>query len=189
MQILKEKIIRYGELIADSIIKVDSFLNHQLDIDLFNEMGREFKKRFQDTTITKILTLESSGIAVACITAQYFQVPVVFAKKHEAANLGADTYHAAVYSFTKDKLYQIRVAKDYLLPQDKILIIDDFLATGQAINGLLEIVSQAGAEAMGIGVVIEKGFQKGREKINNQQIQLESLAIIEEIHDGKIIFQ
>ena len=189
MQILKDKIIRCGKPIADRIIKVDSFLNHQLDVDLLNEIGKEFKQRFQDKTITKILTLESSGIAIACITAQYFHVPVVFAKKHEAANLDADNYQAEVYSYTKDRLYQIRVAKDYLLRQDKVLIIDDFLANGQAINGLLELISQAGAEAVGIGIVIEKGFQKGREKISNQRIQLESLAIIESIRDGEIIFQ
>lgn len=189
MQLLKDKIIQEGKALDNRIIKVDSFLNHQLDIDLFNEIGKEFKKRFCHKEVTKILTVESSGIAIACITAQYFHVPVVFAKKQEAANLDTPTYQAAVYSYTKDKLYQIRVAKDYLLPEDKILLIDDFLAHGQAVNGLLEIVEQAGAEAVGIGIVIEKGFQKGREKINNPQIPLEALAVIEAIQDGEIIFK
>jgi xanthine phosphoribosyltransferase len=189
MQILKEKICQYGQVVDNRIIKVDSFLNHQLDIDLFNEIGKEFKKRFQDKKITKILTIESSGIAIACITAQYFSVPVVFAKKHEAANLDVHTYQAEVYSFTKGRIYKVRVAKEYLNPEDKILIIDDFLAHGQAINGLLEIVQQAGAEVAGIGIVIEKGFQKGRTRIKRPDIQLESLAIIKAIEDGKIIFQ
>lgn len=189
MQILQEKIRRYGQVIDNRIIKVDSFLNHQLDIELFNEMGKEFKKRFKDKKITKILTLESSGIAIACITAQYFHVPVIFAKKHEAANLALHTYQAEVYSFTKGKTYKIRVAEEYLQTQDRILIIDDFLAHGQAVNGLLEIAEQAGAEVVGIGIVIEKGFQKGRERIKRADLQLESLAIIEAIQDGKIIFK
>ena len=189
MQILQEKIRQYGQIVDNRIIKVDSFLNHQLDIDLFNEIGKEFKKRFQDKKITKILTIESSGIAIACITAQYFSVPVVFAKKHEAGNLDVHTYQAEVYSFTKGRIYKVRVAKEYLNPEDKILIIDDFLAHGQAINGLLEIVEQAGAEVLGIGIVIEKGFQKGRTRIKRPNIQLESLAIIEAIEDGQIIFQ
>lgn len=189
MQLLQEKIRRYGRVIDNRIIKVDSFLNHQLDIELFNEIGKEFKKRFRDKEITKILTLESSGIAIACITAQYFSVPVLFAKKHKAGNLDTHTYQADVYSFTKDRLYKVRVAKEYLQAQDKILIIDDFLAHGQALNGLLSIAQQAGAEVVGIGIVIEKAFQKGRERINRPDLQLESLAIIEAIQNGEIIFK
>lgn len=189
MQLLKDKIREYGKVIDNRIIKVDNFLNHQLDIALFNEMGKEFKKRFQDKKITKILTLEASGIGIACITAQYFHVPVLFAKKHKASNLDKDTYQAEVYSFTKDTLYTVRVAKEYLHPEDKILIIDDFLAHGQAVAGLINIVKQSGAEIAGIGIVIEKSFQKGREQIKDPEIQLESLAIIEGIEDGKIIFK
>lgn len=188
MQKLKEKILACGKVIDDRIIKVDSFLNHQLDIDFFNEIGKEFKRRFQDKEITKILTLEASGIGIACIAAQYFHVPVVFAKKHDAGNLDKNTYQTEVYSFTKNTIYTVRVSKEYLQPSDKILIIDDFLANGQAVAGLINIVKQSGAQVVGIGIVIEKSFQKGREMIKDQEIQVESLAIIEAIQDGKIKF-
>jgi xanthine phosphoribosyltransferase len=188
MDILKKKILDYGKVIDNRIIKVDSFLNHQLDIDLFNEIGKEFEKRFHDKRITKILTLESSGIGIACIAAQYFHVPVVFAKKHEASNLDKDTYQAEVYSFTKDRVYKVRVSKEYIGAEDRILIIDDFLANGQAVAGLINIVEQAGAVTVGVGIVIEKGFQGGRKLITNKGIQLESLAVIEKIEGGNITF-
>lgn len=189
MQILQEKICQYGQIIDNRVIKVDSFLNHQLDIDLFQEIGKEFKQRFKNKKITKILTIESSGIAIACITAQYFSVPVVFAKKHEAENLDLHTYQADVYSFTKNKFYKVRVAKEYLHSEDKVLLIDDFLAHGQAVNGLLGIAEQAGAEVVGVGIVIEKGFQKGRTRLKKPGLQIESLAIVEAIKDGQIIFK
>lgn len=188
MELLKNRILKDGKVIGDSIIKVDSFLNHQLDIELFNEMGKEFKARFSDAKISKILTVESSGIAIACITAQYFKVPVVFAKKHEALNLDSDTYNSNVYSFTKQKSYNIRVSKKYISPEDSILIIDDFLANGKAASGLVDIVHQAGAEVAGVGIVIEKGFQNGRELLLEKGVRVESLAVIKSIEGGIITF-
>ncbi|MEA4849288.1 MAG: xanthine phosphoribosyltransferase [Clostridiaceae bacterium] len=189
MKLLKDRILKDGKVIGDSIIKVDSFLNHQLDIELFNEMGREFKARFSDVKINKILTVEASGIAIACITAQYFKVPVVFAKKHDALNIDPDTFRSEVYSFTKQKSYEIRVSKKYIRPEDSVLIIDDFLANGRAASGLADIVRQAGAEVAGVGVVIEKGFQKGREVLQQKGIRIEALAIIKSIENGNITFE
>ncbi|MFZ5944391.1 MAG: xanthine phosphoribosyltransferase [Bacillota bacterium] len=190
MKLLKDRIKQDGKVIDNRIIKVDNFLNHQLDVDLFNEMGKEFKRRFSNKDITKILTIETSGIAVACITAQYFNVPVLFAKKQEASNLTNEVYESEVYSFTKDKLWKIRVDKRFLNGHDKVLIIDDFLALGNAAAGLIDIVKQSGAELSGIGIVIEKGFQRGRELIlSKAQVQIESLAIIEDFKDGEIIFK
>lgn len=188
MELLKNRILKDAKVIGDSIIKVDSFLNHQLDIELFNEMGREFKKRFSDEKISKILTVEASGIAVACIAAQYFKVPVVFAKKYEALNLDSDTYQSEVYSFTKQKNYNIRVSKKYITSEDNVLIIDDFLANGKAASGLVDIVHQAGARVAGVGIVIEKGFQKGREVLTQKGVRIESLAVIKFMKEGVIIF-
>jgi len=189
MQLLKDRILKDGQVIDNRIIKVDNFLNHQLDIELFNEMGKEFKKRFAAKNVTKILTIETSGIAIASITAQYFKVPVVFAKKQEAGNLSTDVYESEVYSFTKDKLAKIRVDKRFMGPNDKVLIIDDFLAHGNAVCGLIDIIQAAGAEVAGVGIVIEKGFQKGREVIlEKMPVQIESLAIIEGFENGRIIF-
>lgn len=189
MELLKRRILDEGRIIGGQIIKVDSFLNHQMDIELFNEMGREFKKRFEDKEITKILTVEASGIGIACITAQYFHVPVVFAKKNVAGNLDKDTYESEVYSFTKGRTYTIRVAKSYLQKEDKVLIIDDFLAKGHALQGLLEIVEKAGGEVAGIGIVIEKGFQEGRLILKDKNIRLESLVIIDSIKGGRPKFR
>lgn len=189
MELLKNRILKDGRILSDSIIKVDSFLNHQLDIELFNEMGKEFRERFKDEKITRILTVEASGIAIACIAAQYFKVPVVFAKKHEALNLDADTYQSEVYSFTKQKSYNIRVSKKYILPEDNVLIIDDFLANGKAASGLVDIVHQAGARVAGVGIVIEKGFQKGRELLTQKGVRIESLVIIESMKDGVVTFK
>lgn len=189
MKLLKERILRTGKVKGENILKVDNFLNHQLDVALFNEMGKEFKKRFATKEVTKILTIEASGIAIACIAAQYFDnVPVLFAKKIAANNLSNEVYESSVYSFTKDKHYKIRVDKNYLQPADKVLIIDDFLANGNAVQGLIELVNLAGAEVVGVGIAIEKGFQKGREVIVNKGIQLESLAIIESLAEGKVTF-
>lgn len=189
MDLLKRRILESGHVIGDRIVKVDSFLNHQLDINLFNEIGKEFKRRFADCRTTKILTIEASGIGIACITAQYFNVPVLFAKKTEASNLDEETYQSRVYSYTKDKFYDIRVARKFLQPTDRVLIIDDFLANGNAVSGLVSIVRQAGAQVAGVGIVIEKSFQKGRDKVSKENVRLESLAIIEELRDGQIIFK
>lgn len=188
MELLKKRICETGQVIGDRIIKVDGFLNHQIDIALLNEIGKEFKARFVSSQITKILTIEASGIGIACITAQYFKVPVLFAKKNEASNLDKDVYSSEVYSFTKDKTYNVQVAKKFLAPTDKVLIIDDFLANGNAVQGLLDIVKQSGAQTLGVGIVIEKSFQQGRKKISDENIQLESLAIIKELRQGQIIF-
>lgn len=189
MEILKNRIITDGKVIEDRILKVDSFLNHQLDVDLFNEIGKEFRRRFEDNEITKILTIETSGIAIACIAAQYFNVPVVFAKKHAGGNMDKEVYESCVYSFTKNSEYKIRVSKNYIQPGDKILIIDDFLASGSAISGLIDIADKANAHIAGVGIVIEKSFQGGRELILNKGIKLESLAIIEDLHQGMVKFK
>ena len=188
MQLLMDRIRTDGLVIGDRIIKVDNFLNHQLDIRLFNEMGKEFKRLFKDAPINKILTIEASGIGIACITAQYFDVPVVFARKTISSNLDSDTYQAPVYSYTKDINYTIRVAKRYLSPQDNVLIIDDFLANGNAVCGMLEVLEAAGAKVAGVGIVIEKSFQGGRQRIAPYNVKIESLAIIESLCEGKIIF-
>ena len=190
METLKKKILAEGTIIGSEILKVDSFLNHQIDINFFNEIGQEFKERFSKHEITKILTVEASGIGIACIVAQHFgNIPVVFAKKHEAANLDSDTYEADVFSFTKNKNYKIRASKKYINPEDKILIIDDFLANGNAALGLVQIVRQAKAEIVGVGIVIEKAFQEGRSRIEKEGIRVESLAIVKSIKDNKVIFK
>lgn len=190
METLKNKILSEGTIIGSEILKVDSFLNHQIDINLFNEIGQEFKERFANQQITKILTVEASGIGIACIVAQHFgNIPVVFAKKHEATNMDSETYESDVYSFTKNKTYKVRASKKYVNSEDKILIIDDFLANGNAAMGLVEIVRQAGAEIIGVGIVIEKAFQDGRSRIEKEGIVVESLAIVESIKDGKVVFK
>ena len=190
METLKNKILAEGTIIGSEILKVDSFLNHQIDINLFNEIGQEFKERFANNEITKILTVEASGIGIACIVAQYFgNVPVVFAKKHEATNMDSETYEADVFSFTKNKNYKIRASKKYINPEDKILIIDDFLANGNAAMGLVKIVRKAGAEIVGVGIVIEKAFQDGSSRIENEGIKVESFAIVKSIKDSKVVFK
>lgn len=190
MQLLKEKIRTEGKIIDNRIVKVDNFLNHQLDIKLFNEIGKEFKRRFADKEVTKIVTLETSGIAIASIVTQYFNfVPVVFAKKHVGLNMNQDIYEAKIYSYTKDQQYTIKISKEFLNPNDKILIIDDFLASGSALMGLINLVSQSGAEISGAGIVIEKLFQNGRKRIQETGIHLESLAIIDSISDGQVFFR
>jgi len=189
MELLKNKILEEGRVLGKDVLKVDSFLNHQIDVELFNEIGKEFKKRFQNKVVTKILTIEASGIGIACITAQYFNVPVVFAKKHEATNMDKGNYEAEVFSYTKNKSYTIKVSKKYISPEDKVLIIDDFLANASAASALISVVEQAKAEVVGVGIVIEKGFQNGRKLIEEKSIQLESLAILESMEDGKVIFK
>lgn len=179
MNLLEEMIKRDGVVKEGNILKVDSFLNHQMDIELFNGMGQEFKKRFSGKEITKILTIEASGIGIACIAAQYFQVPVVFAKKAKSINLDGEMYVAEVESFTHKNVNQIIVSKKFLQENDKVLIIDDFLANGCALQGLIQIVQEAGASVEGIGIAIEKGFQAGGRIIRNLGYQLESLAIVD----------
>ena len=191
MNFLEERILKDGIIKEGNVLKVDSFLNHQMDIDLFNEIGREFKKRFEGKEINKILTIEASGIGIACIAAQHFHVPVVFAKKSQSINLEGEMLVAEVESFTHKCKNNVIVAKKFLNPEDKVLIIDDFLANGCALQGLIQIVQSAGASVEGIGIVIEKGFQSGGRSIRNLGFQLESLAIIEKMNaaDGSVVFR
>ena len=191
MNFLEERILKDGIIKEGNVLKVDSFLNHQMDIDLFSEIGREFKKRFEGKEINKILTIEASGIGIACIAAQHFHVPVVFAKKSQSINLEGEMLVAEVESFTHKCKNNVIVAKKFLNPEDKVLIIDDFLANGCALQGLIQIVQSAGASVEGIGIVIEKGFQSGGRIIRNLGFQLESLAIIEkmDVEDGSVVFR
>lgn len=179
MNFLEEKIAKEGIVKEGNVLKVDSFLNHQMDIDLFNEMGKEFKRRFEGKDINKILTIEASGIGIACIVAQHFKVPVVFAKKSKSINLEGDMYVAEVESFTHKSKNQVIVSQKFLKEGDRVLIIDDFLANGCALQGLIQIVQSAGATVEGIGIAIEKGFQPGGQMIRNLGYQLESLAIVD----------
>lgn len=179
MQLLMDRIRRDGQVEKGNILKVDSFLNHQIDVELLDEIGKELKRQFSDREITKILTIESSGIAIACIAARHFGCPVVFAKKSKSLNIAGDVYTAQVESFTHKTTNDIIVSKKFLCPEDKILIIDDFLANGKAILGLSELIRQAGASLVGAGVVIEKGFQDGGSRIRALGIDLHSLAIVE----------
>lgn len=190
MDSLKNMIRNEGRVIGTEILKVDNFLNHQIDPELMRQIGEEFASRFEGQGITKVVTLESSGIAPAIFTALYLGVPVIFAKKTESRNLDADTYHASVHSFTRGGEYIIRISRKYLSSDDTILLIDDFLARGRALLGLLEIANQAGAKVAGAGIVIEKGFQDGGTLIRNMGIRVESLAIVSSMseEESKISF-
>ena len=190
MNFLEEKIVKEGVVKEGNILKVDSFLNHQMDVKLFKQMGEEFKKRFADKPINKI-TVEASGIGIACIVAECFDVPVVFAKKSKSVNIDGEVYNAEVESFTHKCKNQVLVSKKFLNTDDHILIIDDFLANGCALQGLISIVSQAGGTVEGIGIAIEKGFQQGGKIIRNLGFQLESLAIVESMDasDGSVVFR
>lgn len=189
MELLKKRILEDGKILAGSVIKVDGFLNHQLDIPLINEMGKEFLLRFADLNIDKILTIEASGIAIAAITAQYFNVPVVFAKKSEGKTTNLDAYTSKVFSFTKDKTYPVFVSRQFIKEGENILIIDDFLANGQAVLGLVDIIQQANANCIGVGIVIEKGFQNGGRILKDKNLNLQSLVIIDSIENGKFEFR
>jgi len=191
MQVLKDRIRKDGVVRPGNILKVDSFLNHQMDIPLFCEMGREFQQRFMSDEITKILTIEASGIGLACIVAQYFKVPVVFAKKSKTKNIAGDVYTTRVESYTHGRVFDIIVSKQFLRPEDKVLLIDDFLANGKALEGLAQLVKDAGATLVGAGIAIEKGFQVGGDTLREKGIRVESLAIIESMNDetGEIIFR
>lgn len=191
MNFLEERIVKDGIVKEGNVLKVDSFLNHQMDIDLFNLMGEEFKKRFSEKPINKILTIEASGIGIACVAALHFGVPVVFAKKSKSINIEGDMYIAEVESFTHKCKNQVIVSKKFIGKDDHVLIIDDFLANGCALQGLISIVNQAGGTVEGIGIAIEKGFQVGGHIIRNLGYQLESLAIVDamDASTGSITFR
>jgi xanthine phosphoribosyltransferase len=190
MKLLQERIRKDGIVKNGNVLKVDNFLNHQMDISLFNEIGKEFKRIFADCNINKILTIEASGIGIACIVAQYFDVPVVFAKKAQSINIDGEVYSTKIESFTHKKTYDVIVSKKFLSPDDRVLIIDDFLANGCALAGLIDIVRSSGASVEGTGIVIEKGFQNGGEMIRSMGVRLESLAIIDKMDaDGNIEFR
>ena len=183
MKLLKDRIIQDGNVKQGNILKVDSFLNHQMDIELFAEIGKEFKRRFSDVRVNKILTIEASGIGIACIAAQYFNCPVLFAKKTQSKNIDGEVITTKVTSFTKGVTYDVMVSKKFLKADDKVLIIDDFLANGYALLGLADIIKQAGATLVGAGIVIEKGFQCGGKIVRDNGIRLESLAIIDDMNE------
>ena len=191
MQLLKDRIRKDGKIKEGNVLKVDSFLNHQMDVKLFQEIGKEFKRRFADEEITKILTIEASGIGIACVAAEVFDVPVVFAKKTQTKNIAGDVYTTKVESFTHGRVYDIIVSKEFLGKGDKVLLIDHFLANGKALEGLAELVTKSGAELVGAGVVIEKGFQVGGDIIRSKGIHLESLAIVESMDEktGEVVFR
>lgn len=191
MQLLEERILRDGKVREGNVLKVDSFLNHQMDIQLFEAMGKEFKRLFEGEDISKILTIEASGIGIACVVAQSFGVPVVFAKKGKTKNIAGDVYRSQVESYTHGGVYDIIVSKDYLTKEDRVLLIDDFLANGKALEGLIDIVNEAGATLVGAGIAVEKGFQPGGKKLRDAGVHLESLAIVESMDEktGKIVFR
>ena len=192
LKLLEDRIVKDGIVKPGNVLKVDSFLNHQMDISLFNDMGQEFKRLFNDTPINKILTIEASGIGIACVAAQYFDnVPVVFAKKSQTVNIDGEVYSTKIESFTHKRVYDVILSKKYLSSKDHVLIIDDFLANGCALNGLLDIAQKAGATVEGVGIAVEKGFQRGGELIRQKGIRVESLAIIESMDadSGNIVFK
>ena len=189
MELLKDRIRKDGKIKEGNVLKVDSFLNHQMDVKLFHEIGKEFKRRFEGEEINKILTIEASGIGIACVVAEVFDVPVVFAKKTQTKNIAGDVYTTKVESFTHGRVYDIIVAKEFLGKDDKVLVIDDFLANGKALEGLTQLIEDSGAELVGAGIVIEKGFQVGGDAIRSRGIHLESLAIVESMDEntGEIV--
>ena len=191
MKILEDRIRKDGVVKPGNVLKVDSFLNHRMDVGLFREMGKEWKRLFADCPINKILTIEASGIGIACIVAEQFEVPVVFAKKSQSINLDGEMYSTKIESFTHKKTYDVIVSKKFLSADDHVLVIDDFLANGCAINGLIELIDEAGATLEGVGIAIEKGFQQGGKVIRDKGIRLESLAIVESMNDetGEIVFR
>lgn len=191
MKLLEERIRKDGVVKEGNVLKVDSFLNHQMDVELFNEMGKEFKRLFADKPINKILTIEASGIGIACIVAQSFHVPVVFAKKSQSVNIDGDLYTSKVESFTHKRVYDIIVSKKFLSADDHVLIIDDFLANGCAVMGLIDLINEAGSTLEGVGIAVEKGFQQGGKLIREKGIRLESLAVIESMDaaTGEIKFR
>lgn len=191
MKLLEERIRKDGILKAGNVLKVDSFLNHQMDVNLFKEMGKEWKRIFEGVEINKILTIEASGIGIACVVAAEFGVPVVFAKKSQSINIDGSVYSTKIESFTHKRVYDVIVSKKYLSPEDKILVIDDFLANGCAVNGLIDLIHESGATLQGIGIAIEKGFQNGGKLLRDRGIRVESLAIVDGMNDetGELTFR
>lgn len=191
MKLLEERIQKDGIVKEGNILKVDSFLNHQMDVDLFMEMGKEFKRLFADAPINKILTIEASGIGIACVVAQSFHVPVVFAKKAQSLNIDGEIFASKVESFTHKRVYDVIVSKKFLSPEDHVLVIDDFLANGCAVMGLIDLIESSGATLEGVGIAVEKGFQEGGKLIRDKGIHLESLAIVDAMDatTGKITFR
>ena len=191
MELLEERIRRDGVVKSEGVLKVDGFLNHQMDIKLFNEMGKELKRLFADAPINKILTIEASGIGIAAVVAQHFDVPVVFAKKSQSINLDGDVYSTKIQSFTHQRIYDVIVSKKFLNADDHVLLIDDFLANGCALNGLIDLVEEAGATVEGIGIAVEKGFQPGGDDLRSRGYHLESLAIVQSMNPetGEIEFR
>jgi len=187
MELLEERIRTDGKIRSGNVLKVDSFLNHQMDVKLFGEIGREFKRLFGDCGVTKILTIEASGIGIACVTAQFFDCPVVFAKKNKTKNIAGDVYTSKVESFTHGRVYDIIVSRDFLRPEDQVLLIDDFLANGSALMGLIELVRAAGATLVGAGICIEKAFQPGGQMIRDMGVRVESLARVRSMSDDGTI--
>lgn len=191
MKLLEDRILKDGHIGTDNVLKVDSFLNHQIDVSFVCELGKKFYRLFKDENITKILTIEASGIGIACLTAQYFNVPVVFAKKTKTINIYSDTYNATVHSYTHKRDYDIVVSKDFLSKDDNVLIIDDFLAKGSALTALLMLIEKAGAKTAGAGIVIEKAYQGGGNLVRDMGVRVESLAKIKSISkkDGIVFFK
>lgn len=183
MELLKERIRKDGIVRGTDVLKVDSFLNHQMDIALINEIGKEFKRLFDGCGVNKILTIEASGIGIACITAQYFNCPVLFAKKSQTKNIAGEVYRTQVQSFTHGRVYDVFLAKQFLGPEDKVLIIDDFMANGAAMEGLLDLVHQSGAEVIGAGICVEKAFQPGGDMLRAKGIRVESLARVKSMDE------
>lgn len=183
MELLKERIRRDGKVKGTDVLKVDSFLNHQMDVELFAEIGKEFKRRFAGCEINKILTIEASGIGIACVVAQYFHCPVIFAKKTQTKNIAGEVYTSKVESFTHGRVYDIIVAKEFLGPGAKVLLIDDFLANGAALEGLAQLVKDAGAELVGAGIVIEKAFQPGGDRLRAKGLRIEALARVQSMNE------
>ncbi len=190
MKLLEERILKDGKIFEGNVLKVDSFLNHQLDIKLLSEIGAELKEKYSNCGITKVLTIEASGIGVGCMVAQFFNCPLIFAKKTKTINIKGDVYTSKVESFTHKCTYDIIVSKDFLSSEDTVLIVDDFLAKGNALNGLIDIVNQSGARLAGCGIAIEKAFQGGGDKLRSNGVRVESMAIIEEMDckNGRITF-
>lgn len=183
MKLLEERIRKDGKIKGNDVLKVDSFLNHQMDIQLFGEMGKELYRLFGDENVTKILTIEASGIGVACVVAQSFNVPVVFAKKNKTKNIAGDVYTSKVESFTHGRVYDIIVSKEFLRPEDRVLLIDDFLANGSALKGLIELVRESGATLVGAGICVEKAFQPGGDLIRGMGVRVESLARVKSMSE------
>ena len=189
MKLLKDAILERGRVKDGDVLKVDAFLNHQMDVQLINEIGREFHRLYKNQGVNKILTIEASGIGIACIAAQHFGVPVVFAKKTQSRNIDGEVYTSKVTSFTHQREYDVIVSKNFLNENDRVLLIDDFLAKGSALLGLIELVRQSSATIVGAGICIEKGFDTGGKLVRGEGIHVESLAIIKEFKDGKIIYE